>query len=190
MMKQIVLRSSSPRRKELLEKAGYTFLIDPSDVDETMNDQLTPMENVKRLGLCKALHNKEKYPNDILIGCDTIVVFENQIYGKPKDEEDAYQMLKNLSGKKHQVMSGVGIIYKKHIYNFVSVSTVYFKELTDEDIWAYIQTKECFGKAGSYAIQGIGGTLIDHYDGSLENIIGLPIDEVSKRIGEINEMED
>lgn len=189
-MKQIVLRSSSPRRKELLKKAGYSFLIDPSNVSEAMDEHLSPMENVKQLGLKKALYKKEQYPNDILIGCDTIVVLENQIYGKPKDETDAYHMLKSLSGKMHQVMSGVGIVYQDKVYNFVTVSNVYFKNLTDDDIWKYIQTKECFGKAGSYAIQGIGRNLIDHYEGSLDNIIGLPTDEVIEILGEINEMED
>lgn len=189
-MKQIILRSASPRRKELLEKAGYSFIIDPADVDETIKDELTPMENVKRLGLMKAIHNQENYSDSILLGCDTIVVFENKIYGKPKDEKDAYQMLKNLSGRKHQVMSGVGIVYKEHIFNFGCVSIVYFKDLSDEEIWEYIHTKECFGKAGSYAIQGIGRKLIERYEGSFENIIGLPVDEVADIIGEINEMED
>ena len=87
-------------------------------------------------------------------------------------------------------MSGVGIIYKEKEYNFVCISNVTFKELSDEDIWNYINTGECFGKAGSYAIQGIGGALVDHYDGSLENIIGLPIDEVKEVLGEIYGMEN
>lgn len=189
-MKEIILRSASPRRKDLLEQAGYEFKCISADIDETMNPSLTPLENVKLLGLKKAIHEQESFPNSILIGCDTIVVLDGIIYGKPKDEEDAYQMLKKLSGRKHQVMSGVGIAYKEHIFNFACISNVYFKDLTEEDIWEYIQTKECFGKAGSYAIQGIGGKLIDHYDGSLENIIGLPIDEVEDILGEIYGMED
>ncbi|MDE7161264.1 MAG: Maf family protein [Anaeroplasmataceae bacterium] len=189
-MKRIILRSASPRRKELLEQAGYKFLIDPSDVDESIDENKTPLENVKRLGLLKAIHHQEIYPNDILLGCDTIVVFQNKIYGKPKDEQDAYQMLKSLSGQKHQVMSGVGIAYKEHIFSFACISNVYFKELTDKEIWDYIRTKECFGKAGSYAIQGIGRSLIEKYEGSLNNIIGLPVEEVTEIIGEINAMED
>ena len=187
---KIVLRSASPRRKELLEKAGYNFIIDVADIDETMDSNLSAMENVKRLGLMKASPNKEKYYGDILIGCDTIVVYDGVIYGKPTDEQDAYNTLRKLSGKKHQVMSGVGIVYKDSVYNFVSVSDVYFKELSDEDIWNYIKTGECFGKAGSYAIQGIGNTLVDHYEGSLENIIGLPIEEVKNVLGEIYGMEN
>ena len=186
----IVLRSASPRRKELLEKAGYKFDINVADIDETIDDNLSAYENVKRLGLLKAGVNKEDFYGDILIGCDTIVVYDNVIYGKPTDEQDAFNTLKLLSGKTHQVMSGVGIIYKEKEYNFVCVSNVIFKDLSDEEIWNYIKTGECFGKAGSYAIQGIGNALVDYYEGSLENIIGLPIDEVIEVLGEIYGMEN
>lgn len=189
-MMNIILKSASPRRKELLTKAGFSFIADPASVDESIDYSKTPYENVKELGLKKALADKDKYPYDILLGCDTIVVYNDEIYGKPKDEQDAYKTLRKLSGTSHYVMSGVGIVYKDLIYNFVSTSVVYFKDLSDEDIWNYISTKECFGKAGSYAIQGIGNCLVDHYEGSLENIIGLPIDEVVKKIGEIIEMEN
>lgn len=187
---RIVLKSASPRRKELLTKAGFSFIVAPAEVDEKMDCSKTPYENVLELGLKKALADKEKYPDDILLGCDTIVVYDGVIYGKPKDENDAYETLKKLSGTSHYVMSGVGIVYKDIVHNFVTTSTVYFKNLTDEDIWNYVKTGECFGKAGSYAIQGIGNCLVDHYEGSLENIIGLPIDEVVKKIGEIIEMEN
>ena len=187
---EIILRSASPRRKELLEKANYKFKIDVADIDETMDATLTPYDNVKRLGLLKASANKEDFYGNILIGCDTIVVFDEVIYGKPIDEQDAYNTLRKLSGNKHQVMSGVGIVYKEKVYNFAVVSDVYFMDLTDEDIWNYINTGECFGKAGSYAIQGIGNILVDHYEGSLENIIGLPIEEVKNVLGEIYGMED
>lgn len=182
------MRSASPRRKELLMKAGYQFEIQSADIDETMDQNKSPYENVLMLGLKKASFEKEKYPNSILIGCDTIVVLENHIYGKPKDEEDAFRMLKSLSGKKHQVMSGVGIIYKDIVKNFVVISDVYFKNLSDEDIWNYIHTRECFGKAGSYAIQGIGKNLIEKFEGSLSNIIGLPMEKVESVLGELDEV--
>ncbi len=189
-MKKIILRSSSPRRKELLKKEGYTFEIISADIDETIDNNLSAYENVKRLGLLKAEESSEKYYGNILIGCDTIVVLDDVIYGKPKNEKDAYNMLKKLSGNVHQVMSGVGIIYKDKCFNFVCTSNVYFKKLTDEDIYKYIDTKECFGKAGSYAIQGVGNTLVEKYEGSLENIIGLPIKEVKEVIEKIYGMED
>ena len=142
---RIILKSASPRRKELLSKAGYSFIVDPAEVDETIDLAKTPYENVKELGLKKALADKEKYDGDILLGCDTIVVYDGVIYGKPKDEVDAYETLKKLSGTHHYVMSGVGIVYKEKIYNFVSTSTVYFKDLSDEEILDYIKTGECFG---------------------------------------------
>lgn len=187
---EIVLKSASPRRFDLLKSKGYKFEVKVYDVDESMDSNKTPYENVKELGLKKALVNQELDYGKILIGCDTIVVLDGVIYGKPIDEKDAYRMLKNLSGRYHEVMSGVGIVYKEKIYNFVNVSKVYFKNLSDKDIFDYIASGECFGKAGSYAIQGIGGKLVDHYEGSLENIIGMPIDEVDKIIGEIYEMEN
>lgn len=189
-MKSIILKSSSPRRKELLTNLGYSFTVKVYDVDETMDINKTPFENVKALGLKKASVNKNEDYGSILIGCDTIVVLDGKIYGKPKDEKDAYDMLKKLSGKKHQVMSGLAVIYKEKVYNLTEVSDVYFKNLSDKDIYDYISTGECFGKAGAYAIQGIGKCLIDHYEGSLNNIIGLPAEQLEKILGEINGMED
>jgi septum formation protein len=186
----IVLKSSSPRRKDLLTEMGYKFEIKVYDVDETMDSALDPLSNVKLLGLKKASVKKEEDYGKILIGCDTIVVLDNHIYGKPKDKEDAYNMLKSLSGKKHIVASGLAVIYKDKIFNDVVVSNVYFKELSDKDINDYIETGECFGKAGAYAIQGIGKCLVDHYEGSLNNIIGLPTEKLSEFLGEINGMEN
>jgi len=187
---EIVLKSSSPRRKDLLTEMGYKFEIKVYDVDETMDSALDPLSNVKLLGLKKASVNKEEDYGKVLIGCDTIVVLDNHIYGKPKDKEDAYNMLKSLSGKKHIVASGLAVVYKDKIFNDVVVSNVYFKELSDKDINDYIETGECFGKAGAYAIQGIGKCLVDHYEGSLNNIIGLPTEKLSEFLGEINGMEN
>ncbi len=186
----IILKSESPRRKELLSKMGYSFEIKAMNIDEKIDINLSPFENVKRLGLLKASVNEMDDYGSILIGCDTIVVLDEEIFGKPKNKDDAYKMLKALNGKKHQVMSGVGVIYKEHHYNFVEVSDVYFKNLSDNEINGYISTGECFGKAGSYAIQGIGGTLIDHIEGSLNNIIGLPTEKLKNILEEIYEMEN
>ena len=187
---EIILKSSSPRRKELLSKMGYDFTIKVFDVDETIDLNKIPYENVKLLGYKKASVNMDLDYGKVLIGCDTIVVLDNKIYGKPKNEEEAFDMLKKLSGKKHQVMSGLCVIYKDKVYNDVEVSNVYFRDLTDEEIRNYIDTKEPFGKAGSYAIQGIGKSLVSHYEGSLNNIIGLPTEMLEKILGEINEMEN
>lgn len=189
-MKSIVLKSASPRRRELLTNMGYKFEIKVYDVNEDINPNLSAYENVKELGLKKAMVNSDLDYGKILIGCDTIVVLDGVIFGKPKDKFDAYNMLRSLSGKYHSVMSGVGVIYKDKVYNFVVESKVFFKDLSDDDIYNYINTGECFGKAGAYAIQGIGRGLVSHFEGSLNNIIGLPTEELEKILGEINEMED
>ena len=189
-MKNVILKSSSPRRIELLKEMNVSFIQKSFDVDETMNKNLTPEENVKEVSLRKALVNKDEYFDYIQIGCDTIVALGNTIYGKPKDENDAFRILSELSGKTHKVISGLTVIYKNKIYNTYVTSFVTFKELTDEDIHNYIKTKECFGKAGAYAIQGIGKCLVEKYEGSLNNIIGLPTEKLEEILGEINGMED
>ncbi len=189
-MKKIILKSSSPRRKELLGNMGYEFEIKVYPVDETMDKNRTPFDNVKELSYKKAAVNMEEDYGSILIGCDTIVVLDDTIYGKPKDKEDAFNMLKSLSGKCHKVMSGLTTIYKDICYSIVETSKVYFKDLSDKEINDYIETGECFGKAGAYAIQGIGKALVDHYEGSLNNIIGLPTEKLELLLGELNEMED
>lgn len=174
----------------MLEALGYSFQVKVYEVDETMDNTKTPYENVKALGLKKALVRCEEDYGSILIGCDTIVVFHNRIYGKPRNEEEAFDMLSCFRGNCHSVLSGVGIVYKDRIYNFVCESKVYFKNLSDMEIWEYIKTGECWGKAGAYAIQGLGRALVERYEGSLNNIIGLPTEELEKVIGELYEMAD
>lgn len=175
---KLILASSSPRRKELLEKAGYRFVIQPAEIDETFDEQHSPIENVLRVSRLKANSIYALYPDDVILACDTIVVYEGRVYGKPVDELDAFGMLKTFSNHKHQVISGVSIISKTEQFNFYVESKVTFKNLSDEEIKSYISSKEPFGKAGSYAIQGLGGKLVKEFEGELENIIGLPITEI------------
>ena len=185
---EIILASNSPRRKEILESLGYKFRIAPADIDE--NIDLTGERLVCELAKRKALRIYEYNKESIVIGSDTIVYFNGVVYNKPKNEEECYYMLKSLSGKCHEVMSGLTVIYKEKRYKDVVISKVYFRELTDDEIKSYVDSKEPFGKAGSYAIQGIGNKLVDHYEGSLNNIIGLPTEILSDIVGEINGMED
>lgn len=182
---KMILKSSSPRRYELLKAMGYDFIVKAYDVDETMDINMNPYENVKNIAIKKGLAHKDEYEDYIQISCDTIVVFNNKIYGKPKDENDAYNMLKEFSGNIHQVMSGLCVIYNDKMYTDVVISEVKFKKLSDEDIKNYIATKEVFGKAGAYAIQGIGRGLVEYYNGSLNNIIGLPTEALSEILKEI-----
>lgn len=174
----LILASSSPRRKAILEEYGYKFDIVVREVDETMSDDLSIIDNVLMVSKKKALAVTSLCENKVIISCDTIVTYEDKIYGKPKDEEDAFCILKNLSGHTHEVISGVCIIAEDKIHNFCISSKVKFKSLSDNDIYNYIETKECFGKAGSYAIQGIGSSLVEKYEGDLNNIIGLPIEDI------------
>lgn len=175
---ELILASASPRRKELLTNAGFKFSIIPAEIDETFISGISAYENVKRVSNLKALEIFKNYPNSIVLASDTIVVYDDVVYGKPKDEADAYKMLRLFSGKTHYVLSGVSIVSKDKVDNFVIESKVTFKDLTDEDIYNYINSGEPYGKAGSYAIQGLGGNLVLKYEGELENIIGLPIKEI------------
>lgn len=174
---ELILASSSPRRKDILNEFNYKFNIMVSEADESMDLNKTPVENVLSVALRKAKAIGEK-PDKIVLGCDTIVVLDRKIYGKPHDEKMAFDMLKSLSGNTHSVISGVAIIFNNDVHNFYVESRVKFKNLTDDDINEYIKSGEPFGKAGSYAIQGIGRNLIESYEGSLYNIIGLPIEEI------------
>ena len=116
----------------------------------------------------------------MVIGADTIVVFDNKIFGKPKTDLEAYQMLNALQGKSHEVMTGVCVCYKNKIINEADISQVIFKSMSDEDICDYIKTKEPCDKAGAYAIQGIGKKYIESYKGSFDNIVGLPMEMLNK----------
>lgn len=182
---RIILASASPRRKELLSKIGYDFEVIPSKKDEVLDLNLNVSENVKKLALSKAKEIFENNNDALVIGADTVVSFQGEIYGKPKDEADAYRMLKSLSNQSHEVISGVAILYRNLVYNFFVTSHVKFKDLSDEEIYKYIATKECMDKAGSYAIQGIGKELVSSFDGSYENIVGLPLAEVKEILDEI-----
>lgn len=174
---KLILASGSPRRKEILEENNFSFDVIIPQVDETMDLKKTPFENVKMVSLrkAKAILGHEE---DVILACDTIVVLDNTIYGKPKSKEDAYNMLKKFSGNTHQVISGVAIVKGNQIFNEAIVSQVTFKELSDLEINAYLQTNEPYDKAGAYAIQGIARKFVEKFEGSLNNIIGLPIEDI------------
>lgn len=177
---KIILASNSPRRKELLEKHNIEFEVIPSDITEEVDSLLTPYENVMNLAKQKALDVYKKYHRTPILAADTIVVLDNLILGKPKDELDAYNMLSSLSGRTHEVVTGVAFVKNGELKLEYCVSEVTFKTLTEEDIKSYIATKEPMDKAGSYAIQGIGSKLIESYEGDFDNIVGLPMSVVLK----------
>ena len=183
-MKKIILASQSPRRKEIMETAGYDFEIIVSNAEEKIEENLTPEEVAKSLSLQKAQAVAKDNSDKIVIGADTIVVLGDEILGKPKDREDAYKMLKNLSGKTHIVYTGIAVICGEKIVNEAVATEVEFYELSDEEINAYIDTNECNDKAGSYGIQGRGCLLVKGIKGDYFNVVGLPIATLSKIIKE------
>jgi septum formation protein len=176
----IILASKSPRRVYLLEQAGVKFTVIPSALDEDTLPVTAPPLYVKSLAEAKAKDIAQKYPDKWVIGADTIVLVENMILGKPKSYHQAFAMLKKLSGKTHQVLTGYAIYrHDRHDLFIDAVTTkVSFKTLCENEIKWYIQTKEPFDKAGAYAIQGVGTFLVKRINGSYTNVVGLPVCEV------------
>lgn len=174
----IILASSSPRRTKLLKEAGIDFKTVPSDVEEVYAEDLSPEDISMYLAKIKAKHVFNTHQNDVVIGADTIVVFQDQILGKPKDEEEAFEMLSKLSNQCHDVYTGVSIINKHQEKTFFSKTKVCMKPLSALDIKAYIKTKEPMDKAGAYGIQGEGGALVDRFEGDFFTIMGLPLKDV------------
>ncbi len=172
---KIILASLSPRRHEILKLAKIPHEVIPSHSPEKVESIKNPQEAVIEIAYQKASEIAKLYPNDIVIGADTIVVINNTILGKPKDKEESIYMLSKLSGKTHQVLTGVSIIASGKIFKFVEVSDVTFYNLTAEEILDYINNEDVFDKAGSYAIQGMCAKYIKEIKGDYYNIVGLPI---------------
>ena len=177
----IILASNSPRRREILENAKVRFSVKGSHINEIIKDNESPEETVMRLAYEKALYISKDNKDALVIGADTIVVINDTILGKPKDEQQAYDMIKLLSGKTHYVITGFALINlsldKKVIDH--QISKVTFKELSNDCIKDYIQTKESLDKAGAYGIQGYGALLVNNIEGDYFNIVGLPISKIS-----------
>jgi len=177
---KVVLASASPRRAELLASAGIAFKVVPGDIDETPLPDEDPVAHVLRLAEGKAREVASKCDGRFFIGADTIVLCDSEIMGKPVDAEDAKRMLRKLSGRVHQVITGFAIIDKNTYRNKSgTVSTdVLFKELTEGEIDAYVLTGCPMDKAGAYAIQGGAAYMVERIDGSYTNVVGLPLCEV------------
>ena len=183
---QIILASASPRRKELLGSIVNEFTICPSNIKETYPDDLDPLSVSLYISQRKAKDIHQKYPNDIVIGCDTTVIIDNKILGKPKNKQDAKDMLILLSNKMHYVTTGVTIYANKEKYQINSINKVYFKKINEDDINNYLEFDEYKDKAGGYAIQGLAKEFIEKIDGEYEAIVGLPIKELNNILKQIN----
>lgn len=174
-MQNLILASSSPRRKELLAILQIPFEVKASDVDETFHSELAPHEVVINLAERKAKHVSKKDSSSIVIGADTIVVAAGEILGKPSNPTEAFEMLRKLSDSTHSVYTGVAIVSAARTTTFYEKTDVTFWELTDEEIHSYISTGEPFDKAGSYGIQGFGSTLVKRISGDYFTVVGLPV---------------
>ena len=178
--KILILASQSPRRKYLLKQAGLQFKVIPSQVDESTVPMTSPESYVKILAEQKARDIARQYPDNYVIGADTIVLMDGTILGKPRSRDEARQMLARLSGKTHQVLTGFAVCCatKSYSYSDTIKTDVRFKNLAPEEIEWYIHTPEPFDKAGAYAIQGLGTILVKSINGSYTNVVGLPVCEV------------
>ena len=181
----VILASQSPRRIELLKTVIKNFRVVPSEVDEVCDADLSPEENAILLGRGKATWVAKHHPHNLIIGADTMVVLENKIIGKPTDAENARQILRQLSGQEHKVITGVAVVHSK-IFSEVSISHVRIKALTPNEINSYVESGEPMDKAGAYAIQGEGASLVESYSGSYSNIIGLPMDLLKDLLQKLN----
>jgi septum formation protein len=183
---KIILASESPRRRELLASLGLDFDIIVSGVEEDRLEKETPEQHAIRLAIEKATSVSEQYPDAVVIGADTIVIIDNEILGKPANEKHALQMLRKLSGRTHQVITGFAILKNTNVLVHTGIrSFVTFKVLSEEELNWYVQTVEPYDKAGAYAVQGIGAFFIKKIEGSFTNVIGLPLAEIVEALRKI-----
>ena len=181
-MQHLVLASSSPRRKELLENLHLVFDIFSSEVDESFAPGLLPEEIVTDLARRKAKEVAKQYPNSFVIGADTIVVANGRILEKPQTEAESFEMLTLLSGKTHDVYTGVAIIQATNERTFFEKTEVTFWELTRTEMNAYIKSGEPFDKAGGYGIQGFGSMLVKQISGDYFAVVGLPVSRTVREL--------
>ena len=178
----VVLASASPRRRELLQKAGVAFTVKVSDADEHIEPDTPPHEAVMSLARQKAQAVAETCPDDLVIGADTVVVYNGAILGKPADRADAVRMLHMLSGQTHDVYTGVCLVRAGNAETFFERTQVTFWPLTAHEIEAYVDTGEPMDKAGAYGIQERGCTLVRSICGDYFNVVGLPVAALCRRL--------
>jgi septum formation protein len=176
---RLILASASPRRRELLSAAGFVFDVDAVEVDERRTDGETPAAYVERLARAKAhAAAAQREPATAVLGADTVVVVDDEVLGKPRDAADATRMLRLLSGRAHEVLTGVALTGQDGTVSRVERTTVWFAPLSETDIAWYVASGEPMGKAGAYAIQALASRFIPRIEGSYTNVVGLPVTTV------------
>ena len=191
LLASIVLASASPRRKQLLAEAGYKFTVCPADIDESAipAEGIEPREYAKRLALAKAKSVAAGFPNRLVIGADTVVDFEGEIIGKPCDAKEAKEITRKLFSRPHKVITAVAIVRLSNGIKMVEsdTTTVYPKKMTEKQIARHIEDGSWRGKAGAYAIQEGGDQFVEKIDGSLTNVMGLPMELLERLLAGIDE---
>ncbi len=182
----IVLASTSPRRRELLDLLGLPFHIIPPTCDELLSPNLSPCEQTRQLARDKAQSVADEHPQDIVIGSDTVIEIEGSLLGKPENMQEAETMLRDLRGQCHQVHTGVAVIQQAAnvCIDFVETARVWIKPFDEPTLKTYLETEESLGKAGAYSIQGQGAKLIEKIDGDYPTIVGLPLWRTAKVLEE------
>lgn len=178
----IILASASPRRRELMGIITPDFTAVSIDADETLPDNINPLTASEYLAEIKASAAAEKFPDSIVIGCDTTVICGGEILGKPKNKEECRRFMNMLSGRTHQVATGCCIIAKNRKTSFTEITEVTFRQLSAEEIEEYISTDEPYDKAGGYGIQGKASLLIEKINGDYFNVVGLPVSRLNQAL--------
>ncbi|AXF55788.1 Maf family protein [Salicibibacter kimchii] len=178
----LILASASLRRQQLLNESGYAYRTAVSDKDEHIQDKQTPAENAVRLASAKAEDVHQRFPDDVILAADTIVAIDGILLGKPADAEDAVRMLTYLSGKRHEVCTGVCIKKGTKVHTDSEKTSIDFYNLDRKDIEAYVETGEPMDKAGAYGIQGKGARLVERFTGDYFNVVGLPVAKVARML--------
>lgn len=177
---ELILASASPRREELLKKITDDFIIVPAQIDEAVPDFIPALQYAEFLAVQKARAVALQNPDAVVIGCDTAVIADGVVLGKPKNKEQATEMIQCLSGKEHQVITGCALFYGEKSISFSEETKVRFYSLTESEISDYVQTDEPYDKAGGYGIQGAGALLISGINGDYYNVVGLPVAKLSR----------
>ena len=171
---QLILASQSPRRQQLLQLLQVAFTVCPADIDEAMDPTLLPQNEVARVSKLKA-EAIARDPGDVVIAADTIVVLEDRVLGKPADKAEAISMLRALSGRDHQVMTGMTVLRGNNSITHTEITDVHFRPLSEEEILRYVETGEPMDKAGAYGIQGFAAPFVEGIRGDYYNVMGLPV---------------
>lgn len=174
-MATLILASSSPRRRDLLQRDGYDFTVIPADVEEQTPPDLNPAEITLFNARLKAQHVAKDHPEALVIGVDTLVAFEGEVFGKPRDMDHAFAMISRLNGRVHEVWSSVWLAQGKHQTGFSEVTRVKFRHLGNGDLIRYLERIQPLDKAGSYAAQDDQGEIIECFEGCFDNVVGLPM---------------